>query len=109
MVETSDLGHQLIPTVPGHVKPQNSSIEFWGSKTGTDARQTFPQLTAGFLCFLDGGDTSSATTTLTMDVYPVRVASMSIIRDAGDKALQVHVEYAITANPGASVAVPGNP
>jgi hypothetical protein len=109
IVEVPDMGNRFVASVPGHIKTPQNSIEFYASKTGSDASSFFTVDQSGYLAFLDGGDTGASTTSLVMDVFPVRVASVSKVRDAGDNPLKVHVDFSIPSQPKANVAVPGNP
>ncbi|MFI6347254.1 hypothetical protein [Streptomyces sp. NPDC050560] len=100
-VPTAALGSRFTPTVPGEITAADSSLTFWASKDGEDVRQILVREAAGFVIWMDEGDTEDGT----MDVYPVTVTSQAKVRDM-DTAAQIMAQFAITSVPAENVAIP---
>lgn len=102
-VETPDGDTRYTSTIPGRISAEDSSITFYADETGTDARALMPRDTNGFIVILDGGDTAGRK----MNVYPVRVGSVSIPRSIeGEDAASVVISYSITSEPAENVTIP---
>lgn len=95
-VDVPDALSRFTKRVPGSVNPEDSSITFYGSKTGDDAATFFSRDQSGFLVFMDGGDVASQP----MEVFPVTVVSVSRNREI-TSASQVVVNFSITDDPAA--------
>jgi len=101
-IDTPDLGHRFVSQIPGSIKADQSSLTFYGDKTGDDVRSVLPRETAGYLVFMDTGDVA----TQPMDVFPIEVASVGKLRRTSDNAYQLTIMFAITAVPQENVAIP---
>lgn len=101
-IETPDMVSRFVSSIPGAITAEESSISFYASKTGEDARQLLPRDTAGFIVWMDSGDVP---TTGTMDVYPVLVASAPKVRSM-DSATLIRVDFQITSEPSEDVVIP---
>lgn len=104
-IETPDMVSRFVSSIPGQITAEESSISFYASKTGEDARQLLPRDTTGFIIWMDSGDVP---TTGTMDVYPVTVASAPKVRSM-DSATLIRVDFQITSEPSEDVTIPTAP
>lgn len=93
-VDTPDACSRFISRVPGPITPDDSSITFYGSKDGEDARTFFSRDQAGYVLFCDAGDTVS----LPAEIFPTTVTNVSAMREITG-AFQVVVSFSITADP----------
>lgn len=94
LVDTPDAQSRFTKRVPGSVTPDDSSITFYGSKTGDDAASFFSRDMTGHVVFMDGGDVTGQP----MEIFPVTVVSVSRQREI-TAASQVVVAFAITDDP----------
>lgn len=101
-IETPDLLSEFVSKIPGRTSAEDSTIRFYASSDGDDARTVFPYKTTGFLLFLDGGDVP----TQTMDVFPVRVRSVGKPRSVGENPATIDVGFSITREPAMDVTIP---
>ena len=102
-IETPDLANAFVPKIAGRIKADDSSLTFYASKNGTDVRATLTQGMAGFLVFMDGGNTSGNK----MDQFAVTVAAVSVQRNvAGTDVVRIMVDFAQTRVPATTLAVP---
>lgn len=101
-VQTPDMASRFTPSISGMITADDSSLNFYASKDGQDARTLFPRDTTGFMCFLDSGDTPNGTI---MDVFPVSVSQRSLVRSLTDP-LQVAVSFVITDVPSEGQTIP---
>jgi hypothetical protein len=102
-VDTPDLGSRFTGKISGRITADDSSLNMYASRTGSDARAVFPRDTTGYIVIMDAGDVS---TTGKMDIYPVTVASVPKLRALEDPAL-VQVQFAITRVPAEEKVIPG--
>lgn len=102
-IVTEDLTNPFEAKIPGSTTAPDSSITFYTSKTGNDIRTLLPRGTAGYICFLDGGDVTGNK----MEVYPVTVTANGVERSVnGSAASKVEVMFAITRTPAQNISVP---
>ena len=101
MIETPDMVSRFVSSIAGAITAEESSISFYASSDGDDARTVFPRDTVGFVVWMDGGDVEGNT----MDVYPVLVASAPKVRSM-DSATLIRVDYSITKEPGENKIIP---
>lgn len=102
-VQVPDLVSDFVPTIPGRSQAEESSLSFYASKDGSDARTVFTRDQSGFIVFADGALTAAAK----VDVFPVRVTSVSIQRASvdGSAASKVVVNFSIPKNAAQNVAI----
>lgn len=100
-IDTPDMATEFTGKIGGRTAAQDSSLTFYGTKSGTDVRTLQPRSWAGYVVMLDGGDVAS----YKMDVYPVLVRSAP--KQRGDsEAFGIMVQYSITSKPAEDVAIP---
>lgn len=102
-IETPDMVSRFVSTIPGQITAEESSISFYASRTGQDARQLLPRDTTGFVVWMDAGDVEGGT----MDVYPVTVSSAPKIRSM-ENATLIQVTFQITSEPAEDVDIPAD-
>lgn len=100
-IDTPDMVSRFVSSIPGAITAEDSSISFYASSDGVDARDLFPRDTTGFIVWMDGGDDPGNT----MDVFPVQVSSAPKVRSM-DSATLIRVDYNITREPAENVVVP---
>jgi hypothetical protein len=100
-IATPDMGKRYTGKIGGRLTTPDSSITFYGDKSGDDVRSVLPRGTKGFVVFMDGGDVA----TQPSDVFAVEVASVGKMRSTGDNAFQVTVAFSIS-NFAEDVAIP---
>jgi hypothetical protein len=102
-IETPDMATRYTPTIPGVISADDSSLTFYMSKNGVDARALMPRDATGFIVTLDGGDIAGNK----MDVFPVTVTSLSKQRSVqGSDADTLMISYSITSEPAENISVP---
>lgn len=102
-VQVPDLVSDFTPTIPGRSQSEASSLSFYADKAGVDARSIFTRDLAGYIVFADGALTAAAK----VDVFPVRVTSVSIQRAGvdGGAASKVLVNFSIPKNAAQNVTI----
>lgn len=100
-VDTPDLASRFTGKIAGDITADDSSINFYASKTSVDVRSVLPRDTTGFMLILDEGDTAG----LKMDVFPSTVGSAPKLRSLTDPAM-IQVNFAITSEPKENVTIP---
>lgn len=93
-VDVPDAQSRFTKRVPGSVNPEDSSMTFYGSKTGADASTFFTRDQTGYVVMLDSGDTSGRPA----ESFPVTVVSVAKQREI-TSAFQVVVAFSITSDP----------
>jgi len=101
MIETPDMVSRFVSSIAGAITAEESSISFYASSDGDDARSIFPRDTTGYIVWMDGGDDPGNT----CDVYPVLVASAPKVRSM-DTATMIRVDFSITREPGENKVIP---
>jgi hypothetical protein len=91
-IDTPDMGKRYTSKIGGRLTTPDSSITFYGDKSGDDVRGVLPRGTKGHLIFMDGGDVA----TQPSDVFTVEVASVGKLRSTGDNAYQITVSFSIS-------------
>lgn len=100
-IDTPDMVSRFVSSIPGAITAEDSSISFYASSDGVDARLNFPRDTVGFIVWMDGGDDPGNT----MDVFPVQVSSAPKVRSM-DNATMIRVDFNITREPGENRVIP---
>lgn len=93
-IDTPDAGSRFVSRVPGSITADDSSLTFYGSKDGDDARTFFTRDMTGYVMFADAGDVPGAKA----EIFPVTVLNVSPVRDITG-AFQVVVSFSITDDP----------
>lgn len=102
-IDTPNLGTTFTEQIPGRTSVEDSSITFYASKNGVDARSLLPRLTTGYMMFCDGGDIPGNKA----DVFPIQVMSVGKVRSVGgDAADQLTIQFSTTLVPGENVTIP---
>jgi len=101
-IDAPDFDSEFTPKVAGLTSADDSSLTFYGSKSGEDVRTVLPRGTSGFLVFADGGFTGTNTV---MDVFPITVSSVAKQRSQSD-VFKIQVSFAITAVPDEDQTIP---
>lgn len=100
-IDTPDMVSRFVSSIAGAISAEDSSISFYASSDGDDARATFPRDTTGFVVWMDGGDDPGNT----MDIFPVQVSSAPKVRSM-DNATLIRVDFNITREPAENAAIP---
>lgn len=101
-IDTPDLASEFTGKIPGSTAVDESSINFYASSNGADARTILPRLTAGYILMLYGGDIAATK----MDVFPIRVKAVGKPISLGDDPSTVNIQFTVTAKPAENVTVP---
>lgn len=100
-IDTPDMVSRFVSSIPGAITAEDSSLTFYADEDSDDAREVFPRDTAGYIIWMDSGDTPGAT----MDVFPVQVSSAPKIRSM-DNATMIRVDFNITQEPVENLVIP---
>lgn len=100
-IETPDMNSLFTSRIGGRTSAEDSSLTLYGDINGQDVTEVMARGDNGFVVWLDGGDVPGNK----MDVYPVRVRSISRQRSLSE-ASRVLVEFSVTSEPAEGVAVP---
>lgn len=101
-VEAGDYANRFVSKVPGLINADDSSLDFYNDLGYDDANTVFTQDDDGFVVIARSGFN---TTGAKMDVWPVRVASVSNGNSGTDPA-KLTVAFTVTSTPAVNVAVP---
>lgn len=93
-VDTPDALNRFVGRVPSSITPDDSSLTFYGSKSGTDVRSFFTRDQTGFLVICDSGDVPGRMA----ECVPVTVLNISKVRDLTG-AFQIVVSFSVTSEP----------
>lgn len=100
-IDTPDMVSRFVSSIAGAITAEDSSISFYADVDGDDARSIFPRDTAGYIVWMDSGDTPGAP----MDVYQVQVSSAPKVRSM-DNATLIRVDFNITREPSENLVIP---
>lgn len=100
-IETPDMNSLFTSRIGGRTAAEDSSLTLYGDITGADVTDLVARGDDGFVVWLDGGDVAANK----MDVYPVRVRSISRQRSLSD-ASRVLLEFSVTSEPAEGIATP---
>jgi hypothetical protein len=101
-IPTPDLNSRFVGNIPGLTNADESSITYYESEDGVDARSLMPRDEDGNIVWLDGGDVAGRF----MDVFPTRVLSVGKSRSMGAEPARFTTQYAITDEPAENVVIP---
>ncbi|HUR74456.1 MAG TPA: hypothetical protein VMZ00_09270 [Sporichthya sp.] len=102
-IEAPDANSRFKPKIPGAITAEDSSLTYYASPTGVDARSVMPRDSTGFMLRMGGGDVAGRK----MDVFPCTVSAIS--KEFGgteEDPAQVTISYSITSEPAEDVTIP---
>ncbi|PBC72244.1 MULTISPECIES: hypothetical protein [unclassified Streptomyces] len=102
-IETPDMESTFDSKIPGSDQAADSSLTFYEDDTDSDLEEALAKGTVGFIIILRKGDVPAS---MSMDVYPVRVASRSSEITADNEAAKWTAKFSITDTPVQGAAVP---
>lgn len=100
-LEVPNMNDLFVGRIPGRQSAEDSSIATYGDINGNDITDLLETGDELYVVWLHGGDTANNK----MDVYPVRVRSVSRLISLSDAA-RVQTEFSIRSKPTLGVAVP---
>lgn len=101
-IEVPDINSRFTGKIPGRISADDSSLVFYGDKTGIDVRALLPRGESGYVGRLGGGDVP----TYKMDIFPVTVTSLSKAFGTDDEAARITVQFSISSEPIEDVDIP---
>lgn len=102
-IETPTMESTFDAKIPGSDQAADSTMTFYEDDTDADMESTLAKGTVGWVIILRKGDVPASNS---MDVYPVRVASISPSYTVDNEAAKFMVKYSITDLPVIGAAVP---
>jgi hypothetical protein len=102
-IETPNMADTYDSTIPGSDKADSSSFTFYEDEVDAELETTFAKGTTGFIVIMRKGDVAA---NLSMDVFPIRVATLSPQYTADNEAAKFMVTCSITERPLQGAAVP---
>jgi hypothetical protein len=102
-IETPDMADTYDSTIPGSDKADQSSFTFYEDEEDADLEGIFAKGTTGYVVILRKGDIPANNS---MDVFPIRVASLSPQYTADNEAAKFMATCSITARPLQGAPVP---
>jgi hypothetical protein len=102
-IETPTMESTFDSKIPGSDQAADSTITFYEDDVDNDMETTLAKGTEGWVIFLRKGDVPASNS---MDVYPVRVASISAALTVDNEAAKFMVKFSITDPPVIGAAVP---
>ncbi|MFE6126726.1 hypothetical protein ACFQ6Q_00415 [Streptomyces sp. NPDC056437] len=102
-IETPNMADTYDSTIPGSDKAESSSFTFYEAEDAATIEALFAKGTTGYVVILRKGDVPAS---LSMDVFPIRVASQSPQYSAENEAAKFMVTCSITSRPVQGAAVP---
>lgn len=100
-IDRPDFASRFVSKIGGRTQAPDSSLTIYAAQSGVDARQTITDGYAGYIVFMDGGDTTS----YKMDVYPVLCTARPRQRSDSDP-FSIMYQFSITQPPAEDVAIP---
>jgi hypothetical protein len=104
-IDTPTMEATFDAKIPGSDQAADSSITFYEDDTDAELETTLAKGTEGWVIILRKGDVPANTS---MDVYPVRVASISPQYTVDNEAAKFMVTFSITEPPLIGGAVPAS-
>lgn len=101
MIDVPDAGSDYTSQIPGRTTTDASSLTFYADLTADDVRTLFTRDLAGYVVIYPEGIVTGGT----MDVWPVRVTSVSKSNDI-EAAGQIVVSFSVTRKPTVDVSIP---
>ena len=102
-IETPNMANTYDSTIPGSDKADTSTFTFYEDEVASDVEELFAKGTTGYVVIFRKGDVPA---NLSMDVFPIRVASQSPEYTADNEAAKFVVTCSITDRPLQGAAVP---
>lgn len=102
-IETPDMASTFVSKIPGDDSASDSTLTLYEDDTLDTLETEFAKGTVGFVLICRKG---KAAGTKGMDVYPVRVASMSAAITADNEAAKLNVRFSITDRPLLNATIP---
>lgn len=104
-IDTPTMESTFDAKIPGSDQASDSTITFYEDDTTNTIETTLAKGTEGYVIILRKGDVPANTS---MDVYPVRVASISPAYTVDNEAAKFMVKFSITDLPVIGAAVPAS-
>lgn len=102
-IETPTMESTFDAKIPGSDQAADSTITFYEDDTANALETELAKGTEGFVIILRKGDVPASTS---MDIYPVRVASISPAYTVDNEAAKFMAKFSITEPPVIGAAVP---
>lgn len=102
-IETPNMADTYDSTIPGSDKADTSTFTFYEDEVTAVLETSFAKGTTGYIVIFRKGDVPA---NLSMDVFPIRVASQSPQYTADNEAAKFMVTCSITSRPVQGAAVP---
>lgn len=102
-IETPDMESTFDAKIPGSDAAADSSMTFYEDDVDDAMETALAKGTEGYVVFLRKGDVPASNS---MDIFPVRVASLSAAFTVDNEAAKFMVKFSITSRPVQGAAVP---
>jgi hypothetical protein len=102
-ISTPNMATKFNGKIPGDDEAADSTITFYEDETTSDIETALAAGAVGWIVILRKGDIPANTS---MDVFPVRVASISAQHTVDNEAAKFMVKFSITDPPVTGAAVP---
>lgn len=102
VVNTPDLASSFVPTIPGLLSANATTLSMYADPTGSDARTLLPRNTVGFILVLPGGDVPGRK----MNAYAVKVLQSAPSSSLGGNPATIELVFAVTVAPVENITVP---
>ncbi|WP_282795783.1 hypothetical protein [Streptomyces sp. CC224B] len=102
-IETPDMSDDFDSSIPGSDKAEDSSLTFYEDKATNLIEEALAKGKQGHVVILRKGDIPG---NKSMDVFPVRVGSLSPAYTTDNEAARFEVKFTITRRPAQSQPVP---
>lgn len=102
-IETPDMGSTFVSKIDGDDSAADSSLTFYEDSVLDDIESDLAKGTVGFMAIFSKGDVAAAKG---LDVFPVKVASLSKAYTADNEAAKITVQFVITDRPALNQTVP---
>jgi hypothetical protein len=101
-VSTPDLASTFVPSIPGLLTIDGTTLSMYADPAGSDARTLLPRNTVGFILVLPGGDVAGRR----MNAVPVKVQTSSPSSSIGGNPSTIELSFTATAAPVENITIP---
>lgn len=101
-VATPDLASTFVPSIPGLLSADGTTLSMYADVAGADVRSLLPRNTAGFMLVLPGGDVPGRK----MNAFAVKVLQSSPSSSIGGNPATIELVFTPTLAPVENITVP---
>jgi len=101
-VPTPDLASSFVPSIPGLLSADGTTLSMYADPTGSDVRTLLPRNTVGFMLVLPGGDVAGRK----MNAFAIKILQCAPSSSLGGNPATLEIVATPTSAPVENITIP---